>query len=82
MVIQAEEIKAFLGQVVGSSGKGPSSLIHCRTDRNTQICTAKAYAAGFVDKSARQEVKEEINNPQVFIPGSDVRHRPSKEEEY
>ena len=44
MVIQIEEMNSFLAQVAGSSGKGPISLTCDRSDRNTQICQAKAYA--------------------------------------
>ena len=43
-----------------------------------QIHAAKAYTAEFGDMSARQEAREEKNNPQVFAPCSGVRHRPSK----
>ena len=77
-MIQVEEMKAFLAQVVGSSSKGPSSLTCCRTDRNTQLYTAKAFAVKFADKSARQEASHQNNNAQVFVLGNGVRHGPSK----
>ena len=74
-VIQVEEMKGFLAQVAGSSAKRLSSAMCDRIDRNTQI-----HAAEFVDSdsSARQETREESNNPQVFVPGSGTRDRPSK----
>ena len=46
MVIQIQEMKAFLAQVAGSSSKGPSSLTHDRADRNTQIPAAEEYPGG------------------------------------
>ena len=76
--MQVKEMKAFLAQFVGSSGKGPRSLTHDRTDRNTQIHTTEGYTAEFVDRSARQQAREENNNPQGFVLSSDVRHRPLK----
>ena len=42
-------------------------MVHDRADRNTQICAAKAYAAEFANKHARQEESDENNNPQVFV---------------
>ena len=67
--------EAFLAQVAGSSNKGPRSLIHYRTDRNTQIHVAKACVVEF---AARQEARDENNNPQMIVLGSGVKHRPSK----
>ena len=43
-----------------------------RADRNTQIHAEIAYDVEFANKDARQEAKEENNNPKVFVPGSDV----------
>ena len=74
MVIQVEEMKAFLTQVCGSSGKGPRSSTHDRTDKNTQNHAAEAYSAEFGDKSFRGEAGEGNNNPQVFILGGSVRY--------
>ena len=65
MMICNEEMKVFLAQVAGSNGKGPISLTHNIADRNIQIHAAKAYPAEYVDKSARQEAREENNNPYV-----------------
>ena len=79
MVIQAEE-KTFLAQVAVSSGKGPDSFTHYRTDKKTQTHAAKVCGGEFVDKSARQEAREEKNNPQVYALGSGMRHKPLKEE--
>ena len=70
-------MKAFLAQVAGSSGIGPSSLT-CYWQQKYTDYAAKAYAAEFVDKSARQEARKEHNNPQVFVPSTGVRHMPSK----
>ena len=78
MLIQVKEMKPFLAQVAGLSGTWLSLLTHNRTDRNTQIHVAKAYAEELVDKSARQQVREENNNPELFVWDSGVRHRPSK----
>ena len=71
-------MKAFLGQATRSSGNGPSSLTHYKTDTNTHISAAKTYALENVDKNARQEPREDNNNSQVFVLGSGVRPRPSK----
>ena len=64
MAIQIEYMKSFLAQVAGSSGKGPTALTCNGVNRNLQIHKAK--------------VREENNNPQVFVLDSGVRHRPSK----
>ena len=47
-------------------------------DIHTQIHGAKAYVAEFTNKHAQQEVIEENNNPQAFVPASGTRHKPLK----
>ena len=53
-------------------------MTHDRGNRNIQICPAKTYTAEFCNQIARQEAREENNNPQVFVPGSGAWHRHSK----
>ena len=77
MLTQIKELKSFVAQVATLSGKGTSSMTHERADR-TQICATKAYAVEFANKQANQEVSEESNNPQVFVPSSGVWDRPFK----
>ena len=78
MVIQIEEMNSFLVQVAGSSSKGPSSMKCDRADRNIKIHATKAYSAEFTNRNARQEAREENNNPQFFVLGSGAWHRPSE----
>ena len=53
-------------------------MSHQTEERNTQIHVAKTYAVEFGDKTATQEAREENSNPEVFVLGIGVKHRPSK----
>ena len=75
MLTQNEELKSFITQATTSCGKSPSSMTHDRMDRSSQILATKAYVAEFTSKHVWQELTEENNNPQVFVPASGVRHR-------
>ena len=75
MLTQIHKFNSFLAQVTSSSGKGPCSLTHDRTNRDTQICTAKAYMAPFSNKHACSEAIEENANLQVFVLSGGARHR-------
>ena len=81
MLTQIHEVKSFLTQQTTSSGRGPCSLSHERADIETQICAARAYAAEFNNINAHSAALEENTNPQVFIPSSGARHRPSKDQD-
>ena len=80
MLTQINKFNSFIAHVSTSSGRGPCFLTHDQADRNTSICVAKAYIVEFSNKHAWQEATEKNINPQIFVPASDVRHRPLKTE--
>ena len=71
-------MKSLIAEAAGPSGKGPTSLTHDRADSNLEIHTGNACAAEFIYKNARKEARGENSNPQVFVLGSGIYHRPSK----
>ena len=78
MFTQIHEFNSFLNQVTSSSGKGPCSITHNRTNRATQICAARVYMAEFSNECAHSKAIEENTNPEVFVPSGGARHRPVK----
>ena len=81
MLTQIHEVKSFLMQQTASSGRGPCSLSHDRANIEIQICAARAYAAKFNNNKAHSVALQENTNPQIFIPSSDARHRPVKDQD-
>ena len=78
MLTQMHEFKSFLTQQTSSSGRGPCSLTHERSDIATQIHAAKVYTTEFNNTNACSAALQENANPQVFVSSSSTRHRPVK----
>ena len=53
-------------------------MSHYTTDKNYTDSYSQSIYCELGDNSARQEAREENNNPEAFVPGRVVRHSPSK----
>ena len=78
MLIQIQELKAFLSQQTASNGRSPCSQNHGRANIEIQMRVARAYVAEFNNNEARSAALHENTNPDIFIPSSGARHRPVK----
>ena len=78
MLTQIHKVKSFLTQQTASNNRGPCSLSCDRTDIDTQLHAARAYATEFNNNEAHSAALHENTNPQIFIPSSGARHRPVK----
>ena len=53
-------------------------MTHDKIDRNAKIHATKLTMLNSFNKKARQKAQEENNNPQVFVVGRGMQHKPSK----
>lgn len=80
MVIQVEDLKAFLEQTSSSSGTGPNLIARATDDRREQLRVAREYGREFLDREAMLQCREAEAEMMAtaFQPSVSGRHRPTK----